>query len=261
MPPRRKGRAPPVKAQPQPQPQPPEPPGADAPLGERMTWLSTQECARRRAAITAIEEAEAESILSRLRLLRSYLSEEQLKANALEYFQENLPNLSVVRVEEHDEIELKWNEGDKCIIGDLVEDKILRASIASLPAVGGLQFLGASVEKNLYGRTSGFSDFDWSELPAGQIEGASDAFQTPGAVSNRLSFGMTPKTVRLPKNGEMILSVHGSPLGVYKEENLAAIQNLATEVKMLLVNILSCVIDSLLHLPTDLNIDHKLAKL
>jgi hypothetical protein len=43
-------------------------------------------------------------------------------------------------------------------------------------------------------------------------------------VSNRLSIGMTPKTVRLPKNGEMLLSVHGSPLRVYKEENLAAIQ-------------------------------------
>ncbi|CAN6312420.1 unnamed protein product [Urochloa humidicola] len=28
----------------------------------------------------------------------------------------------------------------------------------------------------------------------------------------------------LPKNGEMLLSVHGSPLGVYKEENLAAIE-------------------------------------
>lgn len=34
---------------------------------------------------------------------------------------------------------------------------------------------------------------------------------------------MTPKTLRLPKNGEMLMSVHGSPLGVYKEDNLAAI--------------------------------------
>ena len=100
----------------------------------------------------------------------------------------------------------------------------------------------------------------WNEIPEGQMAGTSDAFQTPGvclfllsnlhiwkkyfinntlqshllclnimlwqAVSNRLSFGMTPKTVRLPKNGEMLLSVHGSPLGVYKEENLAAIQGI-----------------------------------
>lgn len=41
--------------------------------------------------------------------------------------------------------------------------------------------------------------------------------------SQRLSVGMTPKTLRLPKPGEMLLSVHGSPLGVYKEENMEAI--------------------------------------
>lgn len=41
--------------------------------------------------------------------------------------------------------------------------------------------------------------------------------------SQRLSVGMTPKTLRLPKPGEMLLSVHGSPLGVYKEDNMEAI--------------------------------------
>lgn len=45
-------------------------------------------------------------------------------------------------------------------------------------------------------------------------------------MSSRLSFGMTPKTVRLPKNGEMLLSVRGSPLGVYQEENLASISTI-----------------------------------
>nr|POF26910.1 hypothetical protein CFP56_37684 [Quercus suber] len=41
--------------------------------------------------------------------------------------------------------------------------------------------------------------------------------------SRRLSIGMTPKTLRLRKPGEMLLSVHGSPLGVYKEVNMEAI--------------------------------------
>ncbi|KAJ6802700.1 uncharacterized protein M6B38_191120 [Iris pallida] len=53
--------------------------------------------------------------------------------------------------------------------------------------------------------------------------GMKDAFLTPGVTGNRLSVGMTPKTLRVPKNGEMLLSVRGSPLGVYKEENLEAI--------------------------------------
>lgn len=46
------------------------------------------------------------------------------------------------------------------------------------------------------------------------------------ASSQRLSFGMTPKTIRLPKPGEMLLSVHGSPLGVYKEDNMEAIHGM-----------------------------------
>jgi hypothetical protein len=44
--------------------------------------------------------------------------------------------------------------------------------------------------------------------------------------SQRLSVGMTPKTLRLPKPGEMLLSVHGSPLGVYKEDNMEAINGM-----------------------------------
>ncbi|CAO2141712.1 unnamed protein product, partial [Urochloa humidicola] len=78
----------------------------------------------------------------------------------------------------------------------LNDDKILQAPIASLSTAIGLQFPGNSVGKDLCGRISNFSDFAWSEPPEGQMAGTSDAFQTPGAVSNRLSIGMTPKTVR-----------------------------------------------------------------
>lgn len=222
MPPRRRRRAPSAKAQPQPQ----EPPGADASLEERLEWDSHQECERRITAIKAIKDAEAVNIRYQLQLAQSYFSKEQREANALEYFQENCPNLSVVQNEKYDVFELKWNDGDRCMLRDFLDDKILRASIASLPTDGGLQFPGDSdaAGKDFYRRISCFSDFACSDLPEDQIVGSTDSFQTPGAMSNRLSLGMTPKTVRLPKNGEMLLSVHGSPLGVYKEENLAAIQ-------------------------------------
>ncbi|KAJ0729745.1 putative Cell division protein borealin [Helianthus annuus] len=43
------------------------------------------------------------------------------------------------------------------------------------------------------------------------------------ASSGRSSVGMTPKTLRIPKQGEMLMSVHGSPVGVYKENNMDAI--------------------------------------
>ena len=76
--------------------------------------------------------------------MRSYLSKEQLEANALQYFQENLPNLSVVSNEKYDVHELKWNDGDTCINEEFVDDTILQASNASLPTAGGLQFPGVS---------------------------------------------------------------------------------------------------------------------
>jgi hypothetical protein len=101
---------------------------------------------RRLTAIKAIKEAEGESTRPWLQLAQSYFSNEQLETKALDYFRENLPNLSVVHIhnEKHDALELKWNDGDTCIVGDLVDDRILRASVASLPTVGGLQFPGNS---------------------------------------------------------------------------------------------------------------------
>ncbi|KQK01158.1 uncharacterized protein LOC100830427 [Brachypodium distachyon] len=217
MPPRRKRRG----AAPTAKQQQPAPPGADAPLEEQLRWSIHQEVERRKAAIRAIQVAETESVLSRLRLVRSYISKEQEETCALQFFQENLPNLSVVRNEKEDELELKWKDFDDQIIGDERDDKISRASI---PAATGFQFSADSVQKNFKEITGfDFNNFTWNDLPEGHMTGAANSLETPGAMSSRLSFGMTPKTVRLPKPGEMLLSVHGSPLGMYKEDNLAAI--------------------------------------
>lgn len=43
-------------------------------------------------------------------MLRSYFTEEQLQTPVLDFFKENLPNLTIARNEESGEIELKWNE-------------------------------------------------------------------------------------------------------------------------------------------------------
>ena len=49
---------------------------------------------------------------------------------------------------------------------------------------------------------------------------------------------MTPKSRRLPKPGEMLLSVHGSPLGVFKEDNMEAIHGkLVKEFLFLVIDI------------------------
>ncbi|RWW71041.1 hypothetical protein BHE74_00021247, partial [Ensete ventricosum] len=96
----------------------------------------------------------------------------------------------------------------------------------------------AVVKKSLLETSSlQMPDFGLDEPSENQIRGRRDAFETPGATSNRLSFGMTPKTLRLPKNGEMLLSVHGSPLGVFKEESLAAIHVFSISWLSFIVNL------------------------
>uniref|UniRef100_A0A0D9VM65 Uncharacterized protein n=1 Tax=Leersia perrieri TaxID=77586 RepID=A0A0D9VM65_9ORYZ len=235
MPPRRK-RAPAKQ-------KPPEPPASDAPLRERLRWLNDQELERRSAAIKAIQAAEIESILARSHLVQSCISEEQNETYVLQYFQENCPNLSVIWNEKQNVFELKWKDRDNQIFGDHYDDRIFRASVCSLPNAGGAQFSGDSVKKSFMDSSAfNFNDFAWSELPESQLAGATEAFQTPGAVSTRLSFGMTPKTIRLPRKGEMLLSVHGSPLGVYNEGNLGAVHGLSIlDIRFsILVFLLSC---------------------
>ena len=51
-------------------------------------------------------------MLTALRLLRSYCSEEQLQTPALQFFNENLPNLSVIRNAENGQFEVQWKHED-----------------------------------------------------------------------------------------------------------------------------------------------------
>ncbi|VAI50761.1 unnamed protein product [Triticum turgidum subsp. durum] len=178
MPPRKKRGARPAAQQPP--PSPPKPPGPDASVEEKLRWSADQEFVRRKAAIRAIQAAENESVLSRLHLVRSYMSKEQLETPALQFFQENLPNVSVVRNEEQGELELKWKDWDDLINGDQRDDKVSRASITSLATAAGFHFSGDSVQKNFIESTFDFNNFNWSELPESQTIGAPDSLQTPG---------------------------------------------------------------------------------
>lgn len=194
-----------------------------------------RELERQIAAIKAITDVEVEHLLTGLRLIRSYFNDEQLQTPVLQYFKENLPNVSVVRNDEDEHFDLRWKNDDGNLSmsntgGRDIHSSLLQHMFMAYPSCsdvrqsfGGFQF-PANAMKNLAGV---------DDLPIGTylsqesfntvMLGMPDGFQTPGAESQRLSLGMTPKTRRLPKNGEMLLSVHGSPLGVYKEDNMEAI--------------------------------------
>ncbi|KAL5751690.1 hypothetical protein ACOSP7_021864 [Xanthoceras sorbifolium] len=202
---------------------------------DKEAALLREEVERRSAAVRAIRDVEIENSLTGLRLLRSYFNEEQLQTPVLQFFKENLPNLSVVRNEEYGHVELQWKDIDGNLFMDGADGRNIHASVlrrmslaypycSAVPSFGGYELSSKSVKTSLLGVDNlQIRDFVLEEPSDSQMLGLHDALQTPGATGQRLSIGMTPKTRRLPKPGEMLLSVHGSPLGVYKEDNMEAI--------------------------------------
>ncbi|KAJ8754984.1 hypothetical protein K2173_015496 [Erythroxylum novogranatense] len=89
-----------------------------------------QEVERQCAAIRAIRDVEIEHLRTRIRLLRSYFSEEHLQTPALQFFKENLPNVSVVKVDDSGLFELQWNDKKYSLsINNVADGTDLHASL------------------------------------------------------------------------------------------------------------------------------------
>ncbi|XP_013733107.1 uncharacterized protein LOC106436701 isoform X1 [Brassica napus] len=169
----------------------------------------------------AIRDVEIEHTLTALDLLCSYFTEEQIQTPVLGFFKDNLPDLSIARDEESGEIELKWNDSDGVDVNDSILKRLSMGFpdlYSSRPSLGGYN----NVEGSMLG--TGNTHLQNLGTSTSQMLASHDALRTPVVNGQRLSFGMTPKTRRQPKPGEIMLSVHGSPLGVYKEDdNMGAI--------------------------------------
>ncbi|GAB4851290.1 hypothetical protein Ancab_030586 [Ancistrocladus abbreviatus] len=211
--------------------------GKDPQIENKEDTPRDQEVERQIAAIRAISDMEIEHLLTGVRLLRSYFSEEQLQLPVMQYFKENLPNLSFVKNEKDGQFDLQLREESGNLATNNWGTRNVHASLlhhmtmsypdlsATIPSFSGFEFSSKAVKTNLLGanvlQMGNYVQEEPSDL---HIFGMQDGLQTPGVNSQRMSIGMTPKTLRLPKPGEMLLSVHGSPLGVYKEDNMEAIR-------------------------------------
>ncbi|KAL9680123.1 hypothetical protein QQ045_018000 [Rhodiola kirilowii] len=182
------------------------------------------------AAIRAIRDIETNRLLTSLRLLRSYFTEEQLQTPLLQYFEHQLPNLSISGNGKKEELNVNWKTDLPGATADMHESLLRHISLAypDTLSMSNLHFSTNKVQPN--SRISSELQFETSvmNVPSDsqlQTIGFQDGLQTPGGTGNRMSFGMTPKTLRLPKKGEILLSVHGSPLGVFreKEDNMEVI--------------------------------------
>ncbi|KAL6227835.1 hypothetical protein ACLB2K_001791 [Fragaria x ananassa] len=201
------------------------------PQNERQEdQFSDPDVERRISAIKAVSDVEIQHVLTKLRLLRSYCTKEQRETPVLQFFKENFPNLSFVKSEENGHLRLQWigedgnvsmNDGPNLHFSLLNQFSVAQSGCQTL---GGFEFSSKAERSRFLGADNlQIRDFVLEEPFDTQMPGQNDSLQTPGVSSQRLSIGVTPKTLRLPKPGETLLSVHGSPLGVYKEENMEAI--------------------------------------
>ncbi|XP_076932249.1 uncharacterized protein LOC143597712 [Bidens hawaiensis] len=201
-----------------------------------------QEVERQSAALRMLRDVEIESLRSDIRLLKSSISKEKRQTLLLKFFEENLPNLTVSRTGISEPIEVKWKDKDDDISMTAADGGNMMSYILQQMALANPEFSTANLSLDGFdfstqtGRTSfigadnlQMKDFVLGEPSDTHILGIDESMQTPGVSSGRMSVGMTPKTLRLPKQGEMLLSVHGSPLGVYKENNMDAIHETEEE--------------------------------
>ncbi|KGN52240.1 uncharacterized protein LOC101204054 [Cucumis sativus] len=202
---------------------------------------SDEDVERHAAAIRAIRDVEIERLITVLRLLRSYFNKEQLQTPLLQFFEEKLPSLSISIRGKQGEIEVRWKDTEDELHTNPADGVDIHASLlhrlstaypycsAGMRSFNGFEFSSKSVKTNPFNAENlQIPNFVLEEPSDDMTLGMPDIVQTPGVrifmISNqRLSIGMTPKTRRLPKPGEMLVSIHGSPLGVYKEDNMEAI--------------------------------------
>ncbi|CAH9076558.1 unnamed protein product [Cuscuta epithymum] len=187
---------------------------------------------RQSAAIRALREVEIEQLRTMIRLLCSNFSNEQLQVPVLQFFRENLPNLAVSRNENDGTYEVQWRKDGRTLAVDQLDGRNINTSLlqklsviypncsTAIPSFGGFEFSNKSVTNVFGAKDLQIKGLVLEEPVETLLFDQQDPLQTPAfqVHNNRLSVGMTPKTLRFPKHGEMLLSVHGSPLGVYKED-------------------------------------------
>ncbi|KAL9272711.1 hypothetical protein AKJ16_DCAP16396 [Drosera capensis] len=118
----------------------------------------------------AMSEMELEHLLTSLRLLRSYISEEHLQLPVSQFCKKHLPNLSLVKDGTDGHFSLRWKEEDGCVAMRNVNSSLLG------------------------GDALRFGNYAMRELSNKQTFGLQDGLHAPGVCSQRMSVGMTPKT-------------------------------------------------------------------
>lgn len=111
---------------------------------------------RQVTAIRALRDVEIEQLRTMLHLLRSYFHKDQLQVPVMQFFKENLPNLSVIKNEKDGKYEVHWKDDEGGLHIDQADGGHIHASLlhrlsmvyqdfsTAMPSLGGFEFSNRS---------------------------------------------------------------------------------------------------------------------
>ncbi|KAI5077925.1 hypothetical protein GOP47_0007749 [Adiantum capillus-veneris] len=204
---------------------------------KQMMDANHREADRRVSAIKAVCDAEVEGYLTQLRVALSMLSKEVREMPLGEFVSRFCPDRELIRASDSHIVELR-QKSQKLTLADCpsVADSF---EFHGLP-IPSLQGQALSTPHGFPFSTSTVKDFSAQIARVAHDESEDEEFlkfmesfrsskvfhsnvKIP-ATCDKLMVGVTPKTMRLPKTGETLLSVNGSPLGVYDKDGMTSIQ-------------------------------------
>ncbi|XP_043689028.1 uncharacterized protein LOC122640015 [Telopea speciosissima] len=141
--------------------------------------LRDHEVERQVAATRAIRDLETERLLTGLRLLHSNFSEEQLQTPVLQFFNENLPNLSLVRRNKDGQFEVELKDENGNLFMSHADERNIHTSI--------LQRMSMSYHPDFAGAIPNFGGFEFSSKAVKTNPFDSANFQTSDFVCPRTS--------------------------------------------------------------------------
>lgn len=207
-------------------------------LKQQMMEANYREAERRIAAIRAVRDAEVEGYLTQLRVALSMLSKEVRAMPLGEFVRRFCPDRECIRSPGSGILELRPRPQNPNIpdcpstassFEFHTEHPIPSLQNLAQPTPLGFPFSSSAVKEELLHSANKLTQDEPEDeefLKFMKSFRSSKFFQsnvTTPSTDGGLMVGVTPKTVRLPKKGEPLLSVNGSPLGIFEKGGVTAI--------------------------------------
>eukprot|EP00250_Pteridium_aquilinum_P034846 c8210_g1_i1 orf=79-888(+) len=222
-------------------------PAQQSDVAQQMMDANHREAERRIAAIRAVRDAEVEGYLTQLRVALSMLSKDVKAMRVDEFVSKYCPDRELIRAPDSSIIELRPKPQNPTLpdcpsVANSFEFHTNHPipSLHSLaqPTPCGFPFASSAVKdmtlQQIADKVAHDEPEDEEFLKFMESFRSSKFFHsnvttTPAMNDHSMqgltpkTMGVTPKTMRLPKKGETLLSVNGSPLGVFEKDGITAI--------------------------------------